>query len=142
MQALYNRDIVAWANEQAAFLRSGQFDKLDLVNLADEIEDVGKSEKRAFAGRLAMLIALLLKWKVQPERQCRSWISLIKLQRKMVKTSLKSTPSLKACLNDHDYLNEVFTEGILLAAKETGLDLDDEILWNFNQILDDEFLPA
>lgn len=60
----------------------------------------------------------------------------------MVKTSLKSTPSLKVCLNDHDYLNEVFTEGILLAAKETGLDLDDEILWNFNQILDDEFLPA
>ena len=64
MQALYNRDIVAWVDEQAAFLRSGQFDKLDLVNLADEIEDVGKSEKRAFAGRLAMLIALLMNYRL------------------------------------------------------------------------------
>ena len=64
MQALYDRDIIVWANEQAAFLRSGQFDKLDLVNLADEIEDVGKSEKRAFAGRLAMLIALLMNYRL------------------------------------------------------------------------------
>ena len=46
MEALYNHDIVAWANEQAAFLRSGQFDKLDLINLAEEIEDVGKSKRR------------------------------------------------------------------------------------------------
>lgn len=45
MDTLYSRDIIAWVNEQAAFLRSGQFDKLDLTNLAEEIEDVGKSEK-------------------------------------------------------------------------------------------------
>ena len=55
MQALYNRDIVAWVDEQAAFLRSGQFDKLDLPNLAEEIEDVGKSEKRDFVCRFALL---------------------------------------------------------------------------------------
>ena len=59
MEALYNRDIIAQANEQAAaFLRSGQFDKLDLANLAEEIEDVGKSEKRELASRLAVLILL------------------------------------------------------------------------------------
>ena len=62
METLYNRDIIAQANEQAAaFLRSGQFDKLDLANLAEKIEDSGKSEKRELANRLTLLITYLLK---------------------------------------------------------------------------------
>ena len=58
METLYNRDIIAQANEQAAFLRSSQFDKL---NLAEKIEDSGKSEKIELANRLTLLITYLLK---------------------------------------------------------------------------------
>jgi hypothetical protein len=42
----YNQDIVAWAQEQAGFIRAGRFELLDLEHIADEIDDVGKSEAR------------------------------------------------------------------------------------------------
>ena len=61
METLYNRDIISQANEQAAFMRSSQFDKLNLINLAEKIEDSGKSEKRELANRLTLLITYLLK---------------------------------------------------------------------------------
>lgn len=56
----YDQDIAAWATEQAALLRAGRFDALDIEHLADEIEDVGKSEQRELANRLTVLIAHLL----------------------------------------------------------------------------------
>ena len=113
MEALYNRDIIAQANEQAAaFLRSGQFDKLDLANLAEEIEDVGKGEKRELASRLAVLIAHLLKWKFQPERQSRNWINTIKTQRKIVKSCLKGTTSLKNTLADNSFFDDAYNMGL------------------------------
>ena len=61
----YEQDIVAWANEQATFVRNKQFDLLDLEHIAEEIEDVGKSEQRELASRMAVLLCHLLKWKYQ-----------------------------------------------------------------------------
>lgn len=58
METLYNRDIIAQANEQAAFMRSSQFDKL---NLSEKIEYAGKNEKRELANLLTVLITYLLK---------------------------------------------------------------------------------
>jgi hypothetical protein len=49
--------VVAWANEQASLIRAGRFDKLDLAHIAEEIEDVGKSEQRDLASRMAVLLA-------------------------------------------------------------------------------------
>ena len=66
MSVAYKQDIVAWANEQAAYIRAGRFDMLDLENIAEEIEDVGKSEQRELESRMAVLIAHLLKWQYQP----------------------------------------------------------------------------
>ena len=67
----YNDDVLLWSREQAELLRSGQFSKLDIEHLADEIEDVGKSEKRELASRMAVLLAHLLKWQHQPSRRSR-----------------------------------------------------------------------
>ena len=58
----YENDIVAWANEQARLLRASRFDLLDLEHLAEEIEDVGRSEQRELANRMAVLLAHPLKW--------------------------------------------------------------------------------
>ncbi|MBV9287060.1 MAG: DUF29 domain-containing protein, partial [Hyphomicrobiales bacterium] len=52
----YDRDIILWSQEQARLLRAGRFSKLDIEHLADEIEDVGKSEKRELASRMAVLL--------------------------------------------------------------------------------------
>ncbi len=52
----YDTDIIAWANEQARLLRASLFSQLDIQHLAEEIEDVGKSEKRELASRMAVLL--------------------------------------------------------------------------------------
>ena len=62
----YDAAIIAWANEQARLLREGQFSKLDIEHIAEEIEDVGKSEKRELRNSMAVLLAHLLKWQYQP----------------------------------------------------------------------------
>jgi hypothetical protein len=63
----YDQDVILWSQEQARLLRARRFAELDIEHLADEIEDVGKSEKRDLASRMAVLLAHLLKWKSQPE---------------------------------------------------------------------------
>jgi hypothetical protein len=49
---LYDRDVIAWATRQAALLRARRFDELDIEHIAEEIEDVGKSEQRELASRM------------------------------------------------------------------------------------------
>ena len=98
MGIAYEKDIVAWANEQASFIRAGRFDLLDIEHLAEEIEDVGKSEKRELASRMALLLSHLLKWQFQSGRRGASWQRTIKEQRKAITLEIKSTPSLKVSL--------------------------------------------
>ena len=69
----YDQDVVSWSIEQARLLRAGRFDLLDIQHIAEEIEDVGKSEQRELANRMAILLAHLLKWQYQPDRRGASW---------------------------------------------------------------------
>ena len=69
----YDGDIIAWANEQARLLRDGLFSQLDIEHIAEEIEDVGKSEQRELENRMALLLAHLLKWEFQPSHRGNSW---------------------------------------------------------------------
>jgi hypothetical protein len=80
----YDSDIIAWANEQARLLREGQFSKLDIEHIAEEIEDVGKGEKRELRNRTAVLLAHLLQWQYQPGCQGNRWRRTIKEQRRGV----------------------------------------------------------
>ncbi len=73
--------MVAWASEQARLIRAGRFDLLDREHIAEEVEDVGKSEQRELATRMAVLLAHLLKWQHQPERRGASWEVTISSQR-------------------------------------------------------------
>lgn len=90
----YDKDINAWAQEQARLLRAGRFEMLDIEHIAGEIEDVGKSEQRELASRMAVLLAHLLKWQYQPERRGASWEKTIKAQRKEIAYALDESPSL------------------------------------------------
>ena len=62
MSTAYKTDVIAWANEQAAFIRAGRFDLLDLENIAEEIEDVGKSEQRELESRTLRKLCHFDKW--------------------------------------------------------------------------------
>ena len=144
MSVAYEKDIVAWANEQAGFIRAGRFDMLDLENIAEEIEDVGKSEQRELESRMAVLIAHLLKWQYQPTHRGVSWERTIKDQRRMVLKRLKQTPSLKASLLDTEWIDDAWTDATTQAAKETGIELikfPEACPWTMEQVLGDEFFP-
>jgi hypothetical protein len=139
----YESDVIAWANEQARLLRAGRFDALDIEHIADEIEDVGKSEKRELRSRMAVLLAHLLKWQYQPERRGNSWQRTIKIQRRGVTGCLKETPSLKVDLSNPDWWERVWDDGVGIAVKETELDCFPECCpWTFDQIMNPEFWPV
>ena len=142
MSAKYETDIVAWASEQARLIRAGRFDLLDLAHIADEIEDVGKSEQRELANRMAVLLAHLLKWQYQPERQGNSWARTLKEQRKGVRRRLEETPSLKAKLTDPAWWDGVWSDAVAQAGEETGLDTLPEVCpWTEADILGEGWLP-
>lgn len=142
MGTRYETDVVAWANEQAALLRSGKLSQLDIANIAEEIEDVGKSEKRELASRMAVLLAHLLKWQFQAGRRGSSWQRTIREQRKSILLRVRKTPSLKSCLTDSEWIEEVWSDAVAAAAEETGLDgFPDECIWNSEQILSADFYP-
>ncbi|MEN9373852.1 MAG: hypothetical protein RIR79_1404 [Pseudomonadota bacterium] len=140
----YERDVFAWANEQAAFIRAGRFELLDLENIAEEILDVGKSEKREIASRMAVLLAHLLKWKFQPQFQGKSWRATIKVQRKSIAVHLLQVPSLKPKLYDTEWLIMVWDDARLAASRETKIDFDDfpeTSPWSMEEILQEGWLP-
>ncbi|HQV80996.1 MAG: DUF29 domain-containing protein [Agitococcus sp.] len=142
MNTAYKTDVVAWANEQAAFIRAGRFDLLDLENIAEEIESVGKSEKRELASRMSLLLAHLLKWQYQPVRRGSSWERTIRIQRKEVIYELADTPSLKPLLRNTEWMDLVWGKAVSSATDETGLDSFPEICpWTPEQILSQEFFP-
>lgn len=82
MGATYDEDTAAWAFEQARLIRAGQFDRLDLEHIADEIESVGKSERREIMSRMSVLLANWLKWQFQPERRSKNQELIIRERRK------------------------------------------------------------
>ncbi|NVM74782.1 hypothetical protein FHW83_000542 [Duganella sp. SG902] len=142
MSNLYEHDFVAWAEQQAHLLRTGQWSRLDIDNIVEEIADVGKSERHALQSRLRVLIAHLLKWTHQPARRGRSWRRTIKDQRAAIALHLKRHPSLKPALDDPDWLESAFADARTDAFDETGIpDLPLNLPWSIEQLMDQDFLP-
>lgn len=139
----YEDDIVAWASEQARLLRAGRLDLLDLSHLAEEIEDVGKSEQRELARRMSVLLCHLLKWQHQADRRGGSWQRTIREQRRALQARLERTPSLKSMLNDGNWWQEIWADAVADAANQTGLDqFPDVCPWSLAETLSVDWLPA
>ena len=142
MNTAYDQDVVAWANEQAALLRAGKLTAIDIEHIAEEIEDVGKSEKRELASRMTVLLVHLLKWQYQPERRGASWEVTIREQRRALAAHLAQTPSLRNALSDELWLCKTWADARAQAAQETGLDVFPETCpWTMWQALDASFFP-
>ncbi len=143
-RALYERDVVRWAQEQARLLREGDFGRLDIEHIADEIEDVGKAEQRELASRMSVLLALLLKWRFQPQLRTKSWRDTIDIQRKSIARRIEATPSLKATLRDSEWQDDIWLDALNAAIAETGLDravFPAAFPLPIEQALDPEFWP-
>jgi hypothetical protein len=140
---LYERDFYAWTQEQAALLRSGQLERLDRVHLAEEIEALGRQERRELVNRLGILLGHLLKWQFQPHLRGKSWRATLSEQRRQIQRLLKESPSLKPELVAA--LAEAYQDGILLVVKETPLSEDDlppDCPYTLEQVMDPSFYPS
>jgi hypothetical protein len=146
MSVTYDQDVLAWSIEQAKLLREGRFSELDIEHLADEIEDVGKSERRELESRLAVLMAHLLTWQHQPERRetSRSWLLTIREQRRSVERRIEKTPSLRALLDDAELIRDAWSDARVLASQETGLvDFSEDCPWAIReQVLQEGWFPG
>ncbi len=142
MATLYDEDFYAWANEQAGLLRSGKLAAADIENIAEEIESMGKAEKRELISRLSILLLHLLKWEFQPGLRGPSWQATIKVQRFDLGDHLADNPSLKAALPDA--IAKAYRKALVEAGAETGL--PEETFpalcrWSYEQMMDDDFWP-
>jgi hypothetical protein len=139
---LYETDFYAWANQQAALLRSGQLAGADIANIAEEIESIGKTEKRELVNRLTVLLTHLLKWQYQSSIQSNSWRVTIGTQRLDIADHLADNPSLKATLDES--MARAYRKAVAAATIETGLPekaFPTKCPWSFEQATDTGFLP-
>jgi len=139
---LYDSDFYGWAQTQADVLRAGNFASLDLGNLIEEIEDMGKSRQRELESRLEILLMHLLKWQFQPKRKGKSWEFTIAEQRHRIAKLLRKNPSL----NSHSQasLAEAYEDAVRLAGQETNLSQSKfpvQCPWTFDQVMDPDFWP-
>ncbi|AFW94054.1 DUF29 domain-containing protein [Dolichospermum sp. UHCC 0684] len=142
MNTLYNSDFYSWTKTQAQLLKEEKWETLDKLNLIEEIETLGRQERRELTNRLALLLGHLLKWQHQPEKRSNSWLATIREQRTQINRILADSPSLKSYLEEAFLLS--YQDGINLAVKETNLPYEtfpENCHYEITQILEPEFLP-
>ena len=138
----YDQDYCLWFADQARLLRARTWQQIDVEHLAEELEDMGKREKRALRSRTVVLLAHLLKYEFQPQHRSPSWNGTIREQRKQLAGLLSDSPSLKAQLTDD--LQDSYVSARMLAAGETGLSeatFPENCPFSIDQLLDEDFWP-
>ena len=139
---LYQRDYFLWVEEQVRLLRAGRLTHLDVLNLIDEVEDLGRSLKSALTSNLFVVLKHLLKHQFQPRRRSRSWLSSIAEHRRRLRNDLRGSPSLRGYARQR--FAECYGDAREQARIETGLPAGAfpiEPPFDLNQALDPDFLP-
>ena len=119
---LYDQDFYLWIETISKQLKAGKFAEIDLANLIEEIESMGKSEKRELKSRLIVLLMHLLKWQYQPEKRSESWRSTITEQRICIELLLEDSPSLQPLFIE--IFADCYEKARLKASEETGIKLN------------------
>ncbi len=138
----YEEDFYAWTVEQARLLRSGELSTVDAVNLAEEVESMGRSDRRAIESRLTVLLAHLLKWQMQPGSRSTSWSGTIREQRRQIERLLRDSPSLRPGVAAA--LSGAYSDARDDAVEETGLpeaEFPAECPFTADEVLSRSFLP-
>ena len=142
-KATYDTDFDAWLQAQAAALRAKAWDALDVEHLAEEIEDLRKSERNAVRSHLRILLLHLLKWAYQRNKRGESWRSSIGTARVLIEGFLEDSPSLQPELPG--LATSAYPWARQRAAKETRLPLatfPEVCPWRLEQLLDEDFWPS
>jgi hypothetical protein len=140
---LYEQDFFAWSRQQAELLRTGKLAQADIEHIAEEIDSMGRTEKRELISRLSVLLLHLLKWRYQPDKRGPSWEASIRVQRNRLADHLDDNPSLKPLLPQA--LASAYRDAALEAVAETGLPgatFPATCPWTVEQVLDAGFWPG
>jgi hypothetical protein len=140
--AKYDRDFYAWANEQAALLRAGKLSQADAENIAEELERLGRTEKRELVSRLTALISLLLKARSPSAKRTPSVKDAIASARGQLLEHLEENPSLRD--KAPEALASAFRNARRTAVEEAGADdggLPVSCPWSFERMMDEGFWP-
>ncbi len=138
----YEHDFYGWTQEQARLLREGRFAEIDVANVVEEIETLGRSERREWVSRLRILMLHLSKWQHQPARRGPGWRHSVEVQRDDAGDHLAENPSLKQQIDD--ILTAAYRKARVDAEAESGLlrsTFPADCPWSFDQIISDSFWP-
>jgi hypothetical protein len=138
----YHTDFYAWAQAQAAALRAKDWAALDIAHLAEEVDELRKTERRRVRSQLRLILSHLLKWRYQPERRTESWRSTIANGRVLVQEDLDDLPTLAGELDE--LAAKAYPRARHDAAQETSLPLatfPEACPWAITQVLDAKFWP-
>ncbi|OQY60356.1 MAG: hypothetical protein B6245_01915 [Desulfobacteraceae bacterium 4572_88] len=138
----YEKDFHSWLMRNALFLRERKFTEIDAEHIAEELEAMGRSEKRELVSRFSVLIAHLLKWKYQAVRRSRSWKNTISTQRIDINDLLEDSPSLRHDIREK--IDRAYKKARLKAEDETGIDKEKfpaVCPFSAEEIMNEEFFP-
>jgi hypothetical protein len=139
---LYAIDFYRWTQDQAQSLSDRRGRALDAINLIDEVESLGRSQRAAIESHLRVLIVHLLRFLVQPERATPSWRRTLRNQRREIARLLARSPSLRGY--PAEVLAETYDDAARGAAQETNLDrgrFPADLPFTLEEILDPDFEP-
>jgi len=141
--SLYETDYLQWLNHTIKQIQDQDYDHVDWQNLIEEIEDMGRNERRALESNLIIVFLHLLKWQYQPQKRTGSWERSLIEHRRRIRKALKESPSLNSYLEE--ILLESYTEAVKQAKAETKLPIStfpSECPYQLSTIIDDDFLPS
>ncbi|RCJ22338.1 hypothetical protein A6S26_21505 [Nostoc sp. ATCC 43529] len=142
MSETHTTDFNLWIEQTAQLLRSHRWDEIDIEHLIEEVEGLGKSERRAIASQLTRLLLHLLKWQYQPQRRSDSWLDSITDSRTQIELAIIDSPSLKSYPTEQ--LEESYQRARRQAAKQTEMLIStfpEECPYSLELVLDEDWLP-
>jgi len=141
--ANYEQDFLKWTQQQADYLKKGCWSELDVKNLIEELESLGRSEQKEISSYFQVLLIHLLKCEYQPEKRTSSWNHTLSNCRDKIQDCLEDTPSLQRFLQDSEWIDKYYRRARRDAAKETQKPLETfpaKCPYAIAQILDPDFL--
>jgi hypothetical protein len=144
--SLYEQDFYLWIQNTVELLKKGKLEQLDIENLIEEIDSMGKSQRKELKTRLTVLIEHLLKlqyWTTEKDYNGRGWRNTIVEQRRQIAYTLADSPSLKAILNDlfldcyQDARNDALRKYQL-----PSILFPQESPFSLVEVLDPDFIPS
>jgi hypothetical protein len=143
--SLYDRDRQVWLKRQEELATAGRASELDLAHIAEELRDMGASERRELRSRLITLLVHLLKYEFQPQARSPSWLGTIAEQRTSIGDLLRDSPSLRNHLAQSFAEARTYRDAVRRAALESRLDgasFPASYPHPLDRVLDDEFWPG